>query len=232
MDGERSRPMLSPALSALFPPGVVAAELIGEADSSLLLPDELFHIRNAVPKRVSRFAAGRLCARLALEQLNIHGFSLCPAADRRPLWPAGIVGSITHTDELCAAVVAPSSVIRGLGIDIENVGGISADIAPTICTPEELAYADCYAGAERDEVLTLIFSAKEAFYKCQYPETGQWLDFQQVAVEISPSTDRSGAVATQVLDRALAARLHPYGLVRGRYLLSASTATAAVCVSR
>jgi 4'-phosphopantetheinyl transferase EntD len=223
-------PTLAPAIRALFPASAVAAELHGGADPGLLLPAERVHVLRAAAKRASHFAAGRLCARLALTQLDVHGFALCSAADRRPLWPNGIVGSITHTDDTCAAVVAPSTDVRGLGIDIETVGGISADIASTVCTPEEYADARSHTGAWRDVLLTLIFSAKEAFFKCQYPDTREWLEFNQVAVAISRQTETSGTLTIRILDRVLAARLHPYGVARGRYLVSAATVTAAVSV--
>ena len=43
-----------------------------------------------------------------------------------------------------------------------------------------------------DRRATLLFSAKEAFYKCQYPVTGQWLDFQDIAVVFAEDTSRKG----------------------------------------
>jgi 4'-phosphopantetheinyl transferase EntD len=222
-------PTLAPAITALFPSGVVAAELHGSADPGLLLHAERVHVRNAAAKRASHFAAGRLCARLALGQLDVHGFALCSAADRRPLWPSGIVGSITHTDEHCAAVVARSDELRALGIDIENIGGISADIAPSVCTREEYAAAHAQTGAWRDALLTLIFSAKEAYFKCQYPDTREWLEFDQVAVSVSPQSGTCGTITIRVLDPALA--LHPYGVARGRYLVCSASVITAVSIA-
>jgi 4'-phosphopantetheinyl transferase EntD len=47
----------------------------------------------------------------------------------------------------------------------------------------------------RPELATKFFCAKEAFYKCQYPVTGQWLDFHEVAVTIAADTFEAAASA-------------------------------------
>ena len=75
---------LSPVLQALFPDGVVAAELREPGRVELLLPEEAGSLGRSVPQRQQEFAAGRLCARRALEPLGITGFALLPAPDRRP----------------------------------------------------------------------------------------------------------------------------------------------------
>ncbi len=38
---------------------------------------------------------------------------------REPLWPAGVVGSISHSGELAGAVVARASDAWSVGLDIE-----------------------------------------------------------------------------------------------------------------
>ena len=40
---------------------------------------------------------------------------------REPVWPVGVVGSITHNAVIAAAIVAPTSAYRGIGMDIETV---------------------------------------------------------------------------------------------------------------
>jgi hypothetical protein len=68
--------------------------------------DELRLMASAVPRRRAEFAAGRACARAALRRLGINGWPLLVGSKREPLWPAGVVGSITHTDGLVAAAVS------------------------------------------------------------------------------------------------------------------------------
>lgn len=153
-------------------------------DPAELLAEEREYLGTAVPKRVSEFAAGRLCARRALAELHVNDFPLRVARDRQPVWPVTIVGSITHTDGFCAAVVAEKRMQLGVGIDTEGVGRVTHDIWDSICTPAELAWVAALPAPQRHAAVTLIFSAKEAFYKCQYPVVGEWLDFHDVRVEV------------------------------------------------
>ena len=124
----------------LFPPGVAAAELRTPADPSMLYAEETRDLGLAARKRAEEFTAGRLCARLALATLGIEQFPLRVSQDRRPLWPASIVGSITHTTGMCGAVVAERRLFRSIGVDMEIVGSVTREIWPYICTPEEIAW--------------------------------------------------------------------------------------------
>ncbi len=181
---------LSPTLEVLFPPGVVVAEMRESGDPNTLLPGEAEHIRRAVPKRVQEFAAGRLCAKLALHSFGITDFELRVAADRQPVWPAGLVGSISHTAGLCIAAVADQSRIGAVGVDCEVVGHVNHDIWATICTETETAWLASLPPPHRAPGVALLFSAKEAIYKCQYPLTGEWLDFHDL--EALPGTFAPG----------------------------------------
>ncbi len=174
---------LSTRFRDLFTAGVVAAELRAAGDPALLLPAEASHLGHAVPKRIQEFAAGRLCARRAMAELGIRDFALRAADDRQPVWPDGIVGSITHTAGLCVAVAAEKRLVAALGIDSEVVGEVTGDIWPTICGPGEQAWLDLLPAQERAAGITLIFSAKEAFYKCQYPIAGERLNFHDLFIE-------------------------------------------------
>ena len=111
--------ILSATFASLFPSGVVAAELRAPGDASLLLPAEAQDMSNAVPKRMQEFAAGRLCARRALAEFGVADFPVRVARDRQPLWPGFLVGSITHTAGICAAVVAERARLIALGVDTE-----------------------------------------------------------------------------------------------------------------
>ena len=186
---------LSLLVTRLFPPGVVGAELRTAGDPSLLLPDEARFLGRAVPKRVQEFAAGRLCARRALAELGFRDYPLRMNGDRRPQWPSPVIGSITHTGGICGAAVAERRQFRAIGLDMEIVGRVTPEIWPTICTPEEAAWLDALREPERSRCAALIFSAKESFYKCQYGVTRQWLEFDDVTLELPSGAAGAGCFA-------------------------------------
>jgi 4'-phosphopantetheinyl transferase EntD len=173
---------LSALVESLFPPGVAAAELRAPGDPALLDPEEALIVARAVPKRAGEFAAGRLCARSALARFGIGSFAVRVAPDRQPLWPAGLVGSITHTQGFCAAVIGEHARFVGLGLDTEKADAVSPNLWPSICVAEELAWIASLPAGERTRAATLVFAAKEAFYKCQYPSTSEWLSFSDVRI--------------------------------------------------
>jgi 4'-phosphopantetheinyl transferase EntD len=182
---------LSATLAALFPAGVVATELRSPVGADRLLPEEARGCENFAPKRLGEFAAGRVCARRALAELGIAGFALRRGADRYPIWPEGIVGSITHTGGFCGAAVAPCGALRAIGLDAER-GAIGPELWPQICTATEIAWLQSLPGPDRSIAASVVFSAKEAFYKCQYGVGGEWLEFHDLAVEIAEPEPRRG----------------------------------------
>jgi 4'-phosphopantetheinyl transferase EntD len=72
---------------------------------------------------------------------------------------------------------------RGVGIDIETIGRVDSKLWPTLFTDSEINYFTSVEPALRDAETTVFFSAKEAFYKCQYPMTQQWVGFHDVELQ-------------------------------------------------
>ena len=175
----------SSLLTALFPPGICAAELRTPGQLSLLFLEEARHIGTAAVKRAREFAAGRLCARRALAESGSIEVPLEVGSDRQPCWPPGFTGSITHAEGFCGAAVAKRSHIRALGLDAEVIGKMSPEIWPDILAPTEAVWIRTLPPAEQLNATALIFSSKEAFFKCQFAVTGEWLDFQAVALGFS-----------------------------------------------
>ncbi|HZP11293.1 MAG TPA: 4'-phosphopantetheinyl transferase superfamily protein [Nevskiaceae bacterium] len=180
----RNPARMSAVFQELLPAGIATAELSGPGDPSMLSTAERKHIGAAVAKRASEFAAGRLCARRALAQYGIHDYPLVGGADRRPQWPSTLVGSITHTQGFSAAAVAERSRFRGIGIDVESIGRVTRDVWSEVLLPEEQRWLEQLDPREQAQIAALMFSAKESFYKCQYELTSQWLDFQDVALDV------------------------------------------------
>jgi 4'-phosphopantetheinyl transferase EntD len=183
-------------LASLFPPGVVAVSTreTGDLDDLDDLDDlERAIVRHAGNKRQREFAAGRHCARTALAQLGIRGFAVLSDAQRAPIWPDGIVGSITHCRGYCAAAVAPDGVAHSLGIDVEVSEALAAPIVERICTPDErrrLSELPTLSGVDWGK---LTFSAKESVYKCYFPLARTVLGFRDVELDIAPDAGRFSA---------------------------------------
>lgn len=152
-------------LARLAPPGCAAAEIRDCGQPVALRAGEVLHVEGASAKRQRDFALGRDCAHRALAQLGAVPETLARDARGAPLWPRGIVGSITHTEGYAAAAVARQGLFCRLGIDAERVGRVTPDIAARLFTPRETAAMAGLDGAAWRRAATIRFSAKEACYK-------------------------------------------------------------------
>lgn len=185
---------LSTQLGRLFAAGVVAAELMENAPRSVLTLDELQFIKHSAEKRIDDFTRGRACARRAMQELGLSEFSLLAGSRREPLWPRGVVGSITHTTGYAAAVVSRTDTLEGVGLDCEHIESVDQEVWPTILCSSELAELGGLSQELRCKRAALAFAAKEAFYKLQYPITGAWVGFEDVRVEVSDWEADSGTL--------------------------------------
>ncbi len=104
-------------------------------------------------------------------------------SDRSPAWPKGIVGSISHTDELVWAAVASSETTLSLGIDAEKIVDpeTADELRRVVATDKEIRSLES-AFESPSLAVTLAFSAKEAAYKCIAPLGVRWLDFLDVQI--------------------------------------------------
>lgn len=183
----------SALLVKLFPELAVAAyELRGSANPVMLLPEEAAACETFRAKRLEEFTAGRLCARGALGEFGFSGYAVSRDPGGTPRWPQGIVGSITHTIGFCGAIAGSRERFAGLGIDAEIVSRVTPDVWSQALTHDDIAPICGLTSAERERAAAIIFSAKEAFYKCQSCVTGAWLDYTDVSVEISPEAPGIG----------------------------------------
>ena len=146
-----------------------------------LFPAERIFVERALAKRRSDFATGRFCARQALNQLNNIQPAIMQGEGKEPIWPKGIVGSISHSKNMAGAVVASQNDVAAIGMDIETIGGITHEMWDLIFDKTE---QHLIRNKKEDQALwaTLLFSLKESFYKLQYPLTGQFLEFSDVTI--------------------------------------------------
>lgn len=145
-----------------------------------LLPEERSGLARMGDVRRREYSSGRRVARYALEQLDSHGPAVT-ARGRVPVWPPGVVGSITHSRTLALAIVGRTDGMRGIGVDLERKRRVDARIAARVLVPRERENL-----AEPDWP-TMLFAAKEAVYKAVNPLVGEYLEFSDV--EIAASTD-------------------------------------------
>lgn len=203
-------------VESLFPAGVVAVEATGALWEAPLLPLEAACVAGVGPRRRQQFAAGRACARQALARLGLPPEPLLQEVDRSPRWPAGVRGSISHTEGRCAAAVARGRDLGGLGLDIERIGRVTDRVLPRIATRREREWLARLAPV-CEEAATLLFSAKESVYKCLGRPLARPLGWHDVEIELDL---QAGAFGVQVLLTDVARGGVPARL-EGRFALEA-----------
>jgi 4'-phosphopantetheinyl transferase EntD len=176
-------------LAELLPADVVTAETVGDEDPAAhLLPAEEPLVARSVHKRRREVTNARSCARRALAGLGRPEVAILRGAKGEPLWPAGVVGSITHTTAYYAAAVAEASRIRSIGMDAEVHGALPDGVLDHIAFgPELVSLAALRAADDRVWWDRLLFSAKESVYKAWFPLTGRWLGFEDAELTVHPA---------------------------------------------
>lgn len=215
-------------IEKILPDVVASAEAFDDPPDAVLFPEEEAVISRAVEKRRREFRTVRHCARLALGELGIAPVAVLPGEHREPLWPPGIVGSMTHCAGYRAAAVARGRDLLSIGIDAEPHEPLPADVLGLIALGEEQASLTGLAAAERTRCWDrLLFCAKETVYKAWFPLTHRWLGFQDVAITIDP-VEGTFAVRLLVPGPTLAGR----ALTRfdGRWLIGNGLVITAITV--
>jgi 4'-phosphopantetheinyl transferase EntD len=175
-------------IDTILPRCVVSVEARDDSHDGGLLPAEEARVARAVEKRRREFTTARVCARLALAQLGVPPLPIGTGERGEPLWPPGVVGSITHTEGYRASAVARASDILTIGVDAEPNAPLPDGVLAEIARPDELPdlvgldheFAEIHWGR-------LLFSAKESVYKAWYPLAKRWLGFEDATVTIDPA---------------------------------------------
>jgi 4'-phosphopantetheinyl transferase EntD len=216
-------------LRAVLPNDIRFAFTTTLVSDEFRFPEELAFVERAVPKRQREFRTGRACARLALAELGVEPTALPMGEDRAPVWPPGVVGSITHCQGFVGAAVARASLVEGLGLDAELSTPLEPDVIRHICSEDEQAsFAALPRRPEGADWSKIAFSAKESIHKCIAPRSRIMLDFRDVTVRIHPETSRFSAR----LNRADSA-LPSFDRIEGRFaVLAPWVFTTAIIASR
>ena len=136
----------------------------------------------AVEKRQREFAAGRAAAHAAMADLGIPAQPILVGEKRAPIWPDRVTGSISHTHSCAMAVVAHSDKVMALGIDVEENTPLDDKLLPAICSDQEQKWLK--AQTNPGQLAKVIFSAKEAAYKCQYTLSQRFVGFDGMELEL------------------------------------------------
>lgn len=170
------------ALRALASSSVtVGARAIRADDEATLHPVEAAIVASAAAKRRREFASGRTLLRLLLGTNE----PVTALTSRAPSLPAGVVASLAHDDEVVIAAVSRDPSVRAIGIDLEPIGAVGADVADTVRRPEE-----------RHLDPTWVFVVKEATYKAWSTGGGRFLSHADVTVRCTGSDPADPADAS------------------------------------
>lgn len=149
--------------------------------------DERLTPTHTAELRRREFEMGRACASRALEMLGETVAPVPRSHHGGPLWPGGIVGSITHCLGYVAAAVGRSSLFASIGIDAEPNEPTSDGVLALIASQQEIRrLKELYASKRGVHWSRVLFSAKEAVYKAWFPLEQRWIGFQDVDVSINP----------------------------------------------
>ncbi len=175
-------------IADLLPAEIAAEEIFGADPTAELLPAEHDLVAKAVEKRRLEVTNVRTAARRALARIGVAPVPLLRGAKGEPLWPAGVVGSMTHTAGYCAAAVADAGKIRSVGIDAEVHDVLPEGVLGAIALPEEQTQLAALGNTGSIYWDRLLFSAKESVYKAWFPLTGRWLGFEDAHITVDPAS--------------------------------------------
>lgn len=166
------------------------------------LAEEKPLIAKSVAKRRNEFITVRHCARIALGQLGVSSVPILKGEKGEPLWPEGVVGSLTHCTGYRGAVVGRVGAVRSVGIDAEPHDVLPNGVLDAVSLPDERTEIPRVlpAGLHWDRIL---FCAKEATYKAWFPLTKRWLGFEDARITFEadgPGSAVGGFVSRILID--------------------------------
>ncbi len=220
--------VVSPLVASIVPLEVFVAEVFGGGcDDAPLFPAEEAVISGAVPKRRREFAAVRACARRALVCAGLEPGPIRSGPSGAPVWPPGVVGSMTHCEGYRACAIGRTEAFSAIGIDAEPHDLLPDGVLPLVASePERAALAGLAAVAPGLCWERILFSAKESVYKAWFPATGRWLGFTDAELTLDPS----GTFAARLLAPGAVVGGRPVPAYHGRWIVGPGLIATAVVV--
>jgi 4'-phosphopantetheinyl transferase EntD len=161
-------------LNSILPAGFYGAVAGGVADKNLLSREELEYLNSVKSQdRAQSYILGRTATKLALNKIGLPA-PVGREENGEPIWPPGIMGSLSNKGDLAVAAVAKADLSKGLGLDLE-LALSDLKILDKVSKPDEKLWI-----SEKDSELRLtqLFSAKEALYKAIFPTKKTFFGFQ------------------------------------------------------
>jgi phosphopantetheine--protein transferase-like protein len=99
------------------------------------------------------------------------------------------MGSISHTNDYCVVAISSDPSVKSIGIDLEEAGRLKEPLWGRLFTETEISrLKELGQPAEQMRLAAIMFSAKEAFYKSDFPLHQKQYEFTEVEVEVSETT--------------------------------------------
>jgi 4'-phosphopantetheinyl transferase EntD len=184
-------------INRILPQAAVGVEVFGDDERAIFYSEERL-VASAVGKRRREFVTGRVCAHRALAALGLPPSPVLSGARGEPVWPRGVVGTITHCEGYRACAVALEAEVSSLGIDAEPHLPLPAGVLAAISSRDDRErLRETFAGDRTSHWDRLLFCVKEAVYKAWYPRTGIPLRFSDAAIEFDPAGHRFSATVNR-----------------------------------
>lgn len=134
-------------------------------------------LHGAIDKRRAEFLAGRALAHRALDALGHPHVQIPIGPNRAPIWPKGIQGAISHTNDWCAVILTNQPDLY-LGVDVEvNLTQDAMKSVSRVVLNQDEESTISNADIPRNAALAAAFSGKETLYKGLYPLVGKFFGF-------------------------------------------------------
>ena len=121
--------------------------------------------------------------------------------------------------------------VKAIGIDAEVAASVTEKLWPRLFLGPEIEWLHSLTMTQRLSAAALLFSAKEAFYKCQYPLVRQSLGFHDVLVclphWVAGASDGTFLIEPQ---RKIELLEHTSSPMRGRYLFLGSIVATGIAI--
>lgn len=166
----------------------------GQYDESIICQQNLTYLTQPLPafyfssvnKRRAEYLAGRLSAADAIRKLC--GFWSTPGTSDygAPVWPVGLIGSISHSSNyVVSVVIRAEKKLIGIGVDLEGI--ITTDqvklLMDTVLLPDEINKFIVNKSEWIKQVnCTLVFSLKESLFKALYPIVRKRFYYEAVTI--------------------------------------------------
>jgi 4'-phosphopantetheinyl transferase EntD len=149
-----------------------------------LHPAEAAHARTLGGFRQVQFAGGRLALRGLFDEIEVAAAPVLSDGYGAPVLPPGIIGSVTHKQDLAIAILARGE--PGLGVDLEDTDRDRPGVARRVLRAEELAEVEALPPERQWTETAIRFALKEAVYKALHPFLLRYIGFGEVAIRTSP----------------------------------------------